>query len=178
MSDTRVEYDQVVKVCKDIFMKKMQDYGASWRVFRLSSVADQLYIKANRIRTLEETNLSLVGEGIYPEYIGIINYSIIALIQLELGVADTDDLTIARAEELYDRHFTETRDLMLRKNHDYGEAWRSMQISSFTDMILVKLLRIRQIVDNKGRTIASEGIDANLHDMINYSVFALIKMQG
>jgi hypothetical protein len=178
MSDTRAEYDQAVKICKDIFMKKMQDYGASWRVFRLSSLVDQLYIKANRIRTLEQKSLSLVGEGIYPEYIGIVNYSIIALIQIELGISDTDDLTVEKAEHLYDRHFMETRDLMLRKNHDYGEAWRSMQISSFTDMILVKLLRIRQILDNKGKTVASEGIDANLHDMINYSVFALIKMQG
>lgn len=176
MPDTSLQYDRAAAECRDIFVRKMKDYGASWRILRPSSITDQLFIKANRIRSLEEKGVSRVGEGIRPEYVGLVNYSIMGLIQLELGAANEPDLAPAEAEQLYDRHLATSKALMERKNHDYGEAWRDMRIKSLTDLILVKIHRIRQIEDNQGQTEVSEGIGANLHDMINYSIFALIKM--
>lgn len=175
MNKTSQEYDQAIKVCKDIFMKKMKDYGSSWRVFRPSSLTDQIYIKAQRIRTIEEKGEAKINEDIRSEFIGIINYCIIALIQLELSQDTSIQLDLSFAEKLYDHHTQTAKDLMLAKNHDYGEAWREMRISSFTDMMMVRILRIKQIEDNKGVTVASEGIESNYYDMINYGVFALIK---
>jgi hypothetical protein len=176
MDKTSQQYDHVISVCQDIFAKKMKDYGIAWRILRPSSMTDQIYIKAQRIRSLEEKGVSKVNEGIRPEYIGIINYCIMGLIQLEKGTADHDDLTPEETLELYKKYFAEAKTLMLDKNHDYGEAWRNMRMSSYTDLILMKIKRIKQIEDNQGKTIISEGIDANYMDMINYSVFALIKI--
>lgn len=176
MNNTSAQYDAVIAECRGEFEKKLRDYGPSWRIFRPQGITDQIFIKANRIRTLEEKRLSLVGEGIIGEFRGIINYSIIALIQLEKGAAKEPDLSADEVMTLYDRHAAEIKALMERKNHDYGEAWRDMRTSSFTDMILVKLLRIRQMEDNDGQTLISEGIDANFADILNYAVFALIKM--
>lgn len=176
MTSTSSQYDAVIAECRAEFEKKLSDYGPSWRIFRSQGITDQIFIKANRIRTLEEKKLSLVGEGIIGEFRGIINYSIIALIQLEKGAAKEPDMNVSEVMELYNKHSGEVKALMERKNHDYGEAWRDMRISSFTDMILVKLLRIRQIEDNDGQTLISEGIDANFADILNYAVFALIKM--
>src|SRR5690606_37295586 len=163
--------------CRSLFANKMKDYGCAWRIMRLPSVTDQIFIKAQRIRSLQENEVRKIDEDETGEFIGIINYSIIGLIQLQLGVADQPDLSSERALELYDLHAGQTKDLMLAKNHDYGEAWRDMRVSSLTDLILQKLLRVKQIEDNKGKTLVSEGIDANYQDMINYSVFALILMQ-
>lgn len=154
----------------------MKDYGASWRVLRPASLTDQIYIKANRIRTLEMLKESKVGEGIEPEYLGIINYCLMALIQLDLGFAQEPDLTPNAAEKLFVEKFEVAKNLMMAKNHDYGEAWRDMRVSSFTDLILVKLLRIKQIEDNQGKTEVSEGVDANYLDIVNYAVFALIQL--
>jgi len=176
MSNTVEEYNLILAKCKDIFTKKTMDYGTAWRVMRVPSITDQIYIKAKRIKTLEETGESKVGEGIVPEYIAMINYCIMGLIQLEKGFTDEADLQAEDALTSYLKHFEETRDLMLRKNHDYGEAWRDMRTHSLTDLILMKLLRIKQIEDNSGKTLISEGIDANYHDIINYSVFALIQL--
>ena len=162
--------------CRDIFSKKLHDYGAAWRIMRPESVTDQIFIKANRIRSLEVKGVSLVGEGIFPEFQAIVNYGIIGLIQLEMGYADTEDISPDKALELYDKHAKEALDLMLRKNHDYDEAWRAMRVSSYTDLILMKLNRNKQIDELGGKTIISEGIDSNYHDMINYSVFGLIKL--
>lgn len=162
--------------CRDIFAKKLKDYGAAWRIMRPASVTDQIFIKANRIRSIEVKGVTLVGEGIQPEFVGIVNYAIIGLIQLERGYADTEDMTADTALAEYDRHANAALELMLRKNHDYDEAWRSMRISSYTDLILMKLFRTKQIEENNGKTIISEGIDANYLDMINYSVFGLIKL--
>lgn len=162
--------------CRDIFSKKLHDYGAAWRIMRPESVTDQIFIKANRIRSLEVKGVSLVGEGIFPEFQAIVNYGIIGLIQLEMGYADTEDISPDKALELYDKHAKEALDLMLRKNHDYDEAWRAMRVSSYTDLILMKLNRTKQIEELGGKTIISEGIDANYLDMINYSVFGLIKL--
>ena len=177
MSQTDQQFDQVSTVCRNLFIKKMKDYGASWRILRQQSVTDQIFIKANRIRSIEIKGMSKVNEGIRSEFIGIVNYGIIGLIQLELGFSDTDDLTFDRGMELYDRFMAEAKKLMMDKNHDYDEAWRSMRIQSYTDLILTKILRTKQIEDNQGKTLASEGIDANYFDMINYSVFGLIKLQ-
>ena len=174
--ETGAQYDHASSECREVFVRKMRDYGASWRILRPSSITDQLFIKANRIRSLEEKGESRVGEGIRPEYVGLVNYSIMGLIQLEVGAANEPDLDTARAQQLYDRHLSEAKSLMERKNHDYGEAWRDMRLKSLTDLILVKIHRIRQIEDNEGRTEVSEGIAANLHDMVNYAIFALIKM--
>ncbi len=174
--NTAEEYDKIISVCEDIYRKKLQDYGPAWRILRPESLTDQIYIKANRIRNIQITGKNLVNEGIKTEFIGIINYSIIALIQLELGFADKVDIDNEKALELYRKYFEKAKELMLKKNHDYGEAWRQMRISSFTDLILMKIFRIKQIEDNKGKTVASEGIDANYYDIINYSVFALIKL--
>lgn len=174
--NTTTEYEAVIKVCKDLFLKKTKDYGTAWRILRLTSITDQIFIKAQRIRTLEEKQVSKVGEGIIPEYIGIINYCVIAMIQLDLGVDAALELSADEVEPLFDNKVQETKELMFAKNHDYGEAWRDMRISSLTDLILQKLYRVKQIEDNQGQTLASEGILANYQDMLNYSVFALIKL--
>jgi hypothetical protein len=176
MKNTSKEYDTVIATCRTLFINKMKDYGCAWRILRLPSLTDQIYIKAQRIRSLQENEVRKIDEDETGEFIGIINYSIMALIQLELGVADQPDLSVEKATELYDAKVKLTKDLMEDKNHDYGEAWRDMRVSSLTDLILQKLLRVKQIEDNKGKTLVSEGIDANYQDMINYSVFALILM--
>ena len=173
--DTKQQFEQVMAECRDLFAKKLHDYGAAWRIMRPVSVTDQIFIKANRIRSLEVKGVSLVGEGIYPEFMAIVNYGIIGLIQLELGFADREDLTAEAALEYYDKYAQTTLELMLKKNHDYDEAWRSMRISSYTDLILMKIYRTKQIEELKGETLVSEGVDANYMDMINYSVFGLIK---
>ena len=176
MKNTSQEYDKVIAICRTLFINKMKDYGCAWRILRLPSLTDQIFIKAQRIRSLQENEIRKIDEDETGEFIGIINYSIMALIQLELGVADQPDLDTAKATELYDAKIALTKKLMEDKNHDYGEAWRDMRVSSLTDLILQKLLRVKQIEDNKGKTLVSEGIDANYQDMINYSVFALILM--
>ena len=176
MKDTSREYDAVVSTCRELFMNKMKDYGCAWRILRLPSLTDQIYIKAQRIRSLQQNQIRKVDEGEAPEFIGIINYSVMALIQLEKGVAEQPDLSNGEVEQLYDAMINRTKELMENKNHDYGEAWREMRVSSLTDLILQKLLRIKQIEDNQGRTLVSEGIGANYEDMINYAVFALILM--
>ena len=176
MKNTSKEYDTVIATCRALFINKMKDYGCAWRILRLPSLTDQIYIKAQRIRSLQENEVRKIDEDETGEFIGIINYSIMALIQLELGVADQPDLSVEKATELYDAKVKLTKDLMEDKNHDYGEAWREMRVSSLTDLILQKLLRVKQIEDNKGKTLVSEGIDANYQDMINYSIFALILM--
>lgn len=161
--------------CHDLFAKKLHDYGASWRILRPSSLTDQLYIKAKRIRSLEITGLSLVGDGIRPEFIALINYGIVGLIQLEQGFADTVDMTPEEALTVYDKHAAEAFELMRKKNHDYGEAWREMRVSSYTDFILTKLQRIKELEDLGGEALVSEGIDANYMDIINYAVFGAIR---
>jgi hypothetical protein len=176
MNTTSAAYDSVIATCRSLFSKKMKDYGCAWRILRLPSLTDQIFIKAQRIRSLQENEVRKVDEGEAGEFIGIINYSIMALIQLELGVADQPDLTDEVAASWYDAKVKETKELMENKNHDYGEAWRDMRVSSFTDLIIQKLLRVKQIEDNKGKTLVSEGIDANYQDMINYDIFALILM--
>ena len=176
MKDTKQQFEQVIATCRDLFSKKLHDYGAAWRIFRPGSVTGQIFIKASRIRSLEIKGVSLVGEGIRPEFIAIVNYGIIGLIQLKFGYAEKDDLTVEKALEYYDAFATEALELMLAKNHDYDEAWRTMRISSYTDLILMKLYRTKQIEALSGKTLVSEGIDANYMDMINYSVFALIKL--
>lgn len=176
MKNTSQEYDTVVAICRSLFINKMTDYGSAWRILRLPSLTDQIYIKAQRIRSLQENDVRKIDEDESGEFIGIINYSIMALIQLELGIVDQPDLEVLRATSLYDTKIKITKELMEAKNHDYGEAWREMRVSSLTDLILQKLLRVKQIEDNKGKTIVSEGIDANYQDMINYSIFALILM--
>lgn len=175
MEKTNKQYDQVILTCRSVFEKKMKDYGTSWRILRPISLTDQIYIKASRIRSLEEKGISKVNEGIRPEFIGIINYAIIGLIQLELEPSETE-LEKEKTLELYDRYFQTAKSLMQDKNHDYGEAWRKMRISSYTDLILMKLKRTKQIENNQGKTVVSEGIDANYLDIINYGVFALIKI--
>lgn len=175
MSHTEQQFDYVTTICHDIFIKKMKDYGASWRILRQQSVTDQIFIKASRIRSIEIKGVSKVDEGIRSELIAIVNYGIIGLIQLELGFADTDDLSFDKGMEFYDKYLQQAKNLMKAKNHDYDEAWRSMRTQSYTDLILTKILRTKQIEDNQGVTLASEGIDANYFDMINYAVFGLIK---
>lgn len=174
---TLQSYDQTITHCRDLFLKKNADYGTSWRVLRISSILDQIFIKANRIKTLEENGFqNKINEGVVPEYIGIINYSVIALIQIQLGSSDKlfDEHQLST---LFDDWTAKTRQLMLDKNHDYGEAWRSMQVSTFTDMILMRILRMRQIMENDGKTKISEGLESNLQDMINYAIFALIRIE-
>ncbi len=175
VSNTAKEYDHIIAKCRDIFAKKMHDYGTAWRILRSSSLTDQIFIKAQRIRTIEELKEKKVDEGVEDEYIGIINYSIMAIIQLNLGTS-SEELDHQKALGLFDKRFSEAKDLMLKKNHDYGEAWRDMRNSSITDLILMKILRIKQIEDNKGQTLISEGLEANYLDMINYAVFSLIKL--
>ena len=177
MSKTSQEYDKVIAICRQLFTNKMQDYGSAWRILRLPSLTDQIFIKAQRIRSLQQNEIRKVNEDETGEFIGIINYCIMALIQLDLGVVDQPDLDSVKAIQLYDDKIAATKSLMEDKNHDYGEAWREMRVSSLTDLILQKLLRVKQIEDNKGKTLVSECIDANYKDMINYSVFALILMK-
>ncbi|HET8753909.1 MAG TPA: DUF1599 domain-containing protein [Salinimicrobium sp.] len=177
MQDTSEQYDAVVQNCRQLFINKMKDYGCAWRILRLPSLTDQIFIKAQRIRSLQQNAVRKVDEGELPEFIGIINYSVMALIQLEKGVAEQPDLSEEEVTQLYDQKIAETKQLMENKNHDYGEAWREMRISSLTDLILQKLLRIKQIEDNNGKTLVSEGIAANYEDMINYAIFALILLQ-
>ena len=176
MANTSEQYDKAVKSCQVIFEKKMKDYGSAWRVLRTSSLTDQLYIKAKRIRSIEEKGISKVDEGVQSEFIALVNYSVMALVQLEMGYSEDLHLDAEIALEHYTKYISTAKGLMENKNHDYDEAWRTMRISSLTDLILQKILRIKQIEDNSGATLISEGIDANYLDMINYAVFALIKL--
>ena len=174
---TQQQFEKVMEECRALFVKKLHDYGAAWRILRPSSLTDQIYIKANRIRSIETKGVALVDEGIRPEFIGIVNYAIIGLIQLEKGYSEKpDDMTKEEAAEAYDKHANAALQLMLRKNHDYDEAWRGMRISSYTDLILMKVFRTKQIESLEGDTLVSEGIDANYMDMLNYAVFGLIKL--
>ena len=177
MKETLQQFDQVVSVCRELFKNKLHDYGAAWRILRPASVTDQIFIKANRIRSLETKGKSLVDEGIKPEFMAIVNYGLIGLIQLELGYAENDDLSVDDALALYDKHLKEVLDLLKAKNHDYDEAWRNMRIESYTDLILMKIHRTKQIEALSGETLVSEGIDANYMDMINYAIFGLIKLE-
>ncbi|MDR2969524.1 MAG: DUF1599 domain-containing protein [Tannerellaceae bacterium] len=177
MADTNRQFESTIAQCRELFEKKLKDYGPSWRILRPESVTDQLFIKANRIRSLEIKGISKVNEGIRPEFTAIVNYGVVGLIQLALGFSDTTDITNEEALSLYDKYITETKELMYAKNHDYGEAWRSMRISSYTDLILTKIYRTKQIESNAGKTLVSEGIDANYMDMINYALFGLIKLE-
>ncbi len=175
---TSQQFDSVIEDCKDIFIKKMKDYGTAWRILRTTSLTDQIYIKAKRIRSIDDKGAQKIEEGVKPEFIGIINYSVMALIQLELGVDEENvELPINEVEKLYSKYVAEAKKLMEDKNHDYGEAWRNMRISSLTDIILMKLLRVKQIEDNDGKTNISEGLDANYFDILNYSIFAMIKLK-
>ena len=174
--DTNKEFEAIMAECRELFAKKLHDYGASWRILRPSSLTDQLFIKAKRIRSLEIKKESLVGEGIRPEFVALINYGIVGLIQTEKGFADTVDITVDEALELYDRYANEALELMKRKNHDYDEAWRSMRVSSYTDFILTKLQRIKEIEDLNGETLVSEGVEGHYMDIINYAVFGAIKL--
>lgn len=176
MQHTSQQYDAVINTCRELFQKKAKDYGTAWRILRLPSLTDQIFIKAQRIRSLQENEIRKVDEGERSEFIGIINYSIMALIQLKKGVVEQPDLSAKEAVALYDKEVSITKELMENKNHDYGEAWRDMRVSSLTDLILQKLLRVKQIEDNQGATLVSEGIDANYQDMVNYAVFALIHL--
>lgn len=175
MTKTEQQFEHVIANCRDIFIKKMSDYGPAWRILRPTSITDQLYIKVMRIRSIQTKGESKVGESIEGEFIAIVNYAAMGIIQLELGFADEIDIPREKALELYDKYVEESKQLMLRKNHDYGEAWRSMRVSSLADIILQKVFRTKQIEDNEGVTLASEGVDANYFDMLNYAVFALIK---
>lgn len=177
MPDTSKQFDTIIAECRTLFINKMKDYGSAWRILRLTSLTDQIFIKAQRIRGLQRNSERRVDEGEASEFIGIINYSIMALIQLKKGVVEQPDLSLEEATKLYDQEVAVTKQLMMDKNHDYGEAWREMRVSSLTDLILQKLLRVKQIEDNQGKTLVSEGIDANYQDMINYSVFALIHLK-
>ncbi len=176
MKNTSQQYDASIAICRDIFAKKLRDYGTSWRMFRISSITDQVFIKAQRVRTIEQAGSQKIADDIRGEYIGMVNYSIIALIQLELKDDKRMEMPAEETLKLYDKYASAARSLMEDKNHDYGEAWRDMRISSLTDLILVKLLRIKQIEDNDGATVISEGIDANYFDIINYAIFALIRL--
>ena len=174
MESTEDQYQKIISKSRLLFEKKMKDYGSAWRILRMSSLTDQIFIKAQRIRSIQKNIDQKIDEGINSEFIGIVNYSLMALIQIEKGIVEQPDINILEALKLYDKKIKITYDLMLKKNHDYGEAWREMRVSSLTDLIIQKLLRVKQIEDNKGKTIISEGIEANYQDIINYSVFALI----
>ncbi|MCC8171748.1 MAG: DUF1599 domain-containing protein [Parabacteroides sp.] len=176
MADTKQQFDEVIGICRELFSKKLKDYGPSWRIMRPQSVTDQLFIKANRIRSLEIKGTSMINEGIMPEFIAIVNYGVVGLIQLDKGFSDTTDISNEEALALYDRYIAAAKELMYAKNHDYDEAWRSMRISSYTDLILMKLYRTKQIESHHGQTLVSEGVDANYMDMINYALFGLIKL--
>jgi len=176
LQHTANQFDHVIAHCRELFTKKTRDYGTAWRILRTPSLTDQIFIKAQRIRTLEEKGQSKVGEGIDDEFVGIINYAVMALIQMQLPETTSTELSAEEATARYDEQVAITKSLMLNKNHDYGEAWRDMRVSSFTDLILMKLLRIKQIEDNHGKTIVSEGIDSGYRDILNYAVFALIQL--
>ena len=176
MNQTEAQYRQIIDRCRDLFLKKNHDYGTAWRILRIPSITDQLFIKAKRIRTLQETGVNKVGEGIEPEFIGIINYCVMALIQMQLSDDSRMDIPTDELETLYDEQVNRVMTLLFAKNHDYGEAWREMRVSSMTDIILMKLLRTKQIEDKQGQTLVSEGVEANYMDMINYAVFCLIKL--
>ena len=176
MQQTSQQYDAVIQTCRELFSKKAKDYGTAWRILRLPSLTDQIFIKAQRIRGLQQNDVRKVDEDERSEFIGIINYSIMALIQIKKGVVEQPDLAAEEAIALYDEQVAITKKLMEDKNHDYGEAWRDMRVSSLTDLILQKLLRVKQIENNKGATLVSEGVDANYQDMVNYAVFALIHL--
>lgn len=176
VSQTSTQYDSIISRCKDIFLKKMKDYGTAWRILRVSSITDQIFIKAQRIRSIEEKGTQKVDEGIDSEFVGIINYCVIALIQIEMGNENNLEMSESEVVLHFDKHVIESKRLMEDKNHDYGEAWRGMRTSSMTDLILMKLLRIKQIEDNQGATLISEGVAANYYDIINYAAFALIKL--
>lgn len=178
MHSTSAQFDDVITICRDLFQKKMKDYGTAWRVLRPSSITDQIYIKVNRIRTLQMTDVKMVDESEEDEFIAIVNYSIIGLIQLEKGFSDEINADAKETMTLYNSYAQKAKELMERKNHDYGEAWREMRISSITDLIYQKVLRTKQIEDNNGATLVSEGLDANYFDMLNYAVFCLIKKMG
>ncbi|MEM6863686.1 MAG: DUF1599 domain-containing protein [Bacteroidota bacterium] len=177
MQQTSQQYDDIIQECRELFIKKTKDYGTAWRILRLPSLTDQIFIKAQRIRSLQQNSTRKVDEGEIPEFMGIINYSIMALVQLQKGVSDQPDMSEKEALDLYNIQIEITKTLMENKNHDYGEAWRDMRVSSLTDLILQKLLRVKQIENNKGETLVSEGIEANYQDMINYAVFALIHLK-
>ena len=176
MTQTEIEFDEALESCERIFRLKLEDYGASWRMMRPSSITDQLFIKAKRIRSLEEKRVSAVGEGILDEFKAIVNYSVVGIIQLELGASDHKDITPEEAMVRYRAIVDRTKALMLKKNHDYDEAWRGMRVSSYTDLILTKIERVKEIEDNSGRTKCSEGISSNYQDMMNYAVFGIIKL--
>ncbi len=179
MKETSAQYDKVIEKCKDVFLKKTHDYGTAWRILRPSSLTDQIYIKASRIRSIQEKGVQKIGDDIREEFIGIVNYATMALIQLDLGAVEgKDDVSMPadKALELYLKYLNKAKALMMDKNHDYGEAWREMRISSLTDIILMKLFRLKQIEDNKGEVLISEGPEGSYNDIINYSVFALIKI--
>ncbi len=177
MENTLRQFEEVIQKCKTVFISKTRDYGTAWRILRPSSLTDQIYIKAKRIRNIEELARQKVADSVESEYVGIINYSAMALIQLEKSDNAKVELTVEEVEVLYDQQINITKELMIQKNHDYGEVWREMRRSSFTDMILMKLLRVKQIEDNKGETLVSEGLDANYRDVINYAIFALINIE-
>lgn len=176
MHNTLKQFDSAVSTCKDIFMKKMHDYGTAWRILRTSSITDQIFIKAQRIRSIEEKGTQKVEEDVTSDFIGIYNYAVIGLTQISLKDDQRTEIPAKEIELQFDRHSKQARTLMLDKNHDYGEAWREMRVSSLTDLILMKLLRIKQIEDHKGQTLVSEGIDANYYDVMNYAIFALIRL--
>lgn len=176
MPNTEAQFDKAIASCRNIFAAKLKDYGPSWRLMRPASITDQIYIKANRVRSLEVKGESWVGEGILPEFMAMVNYGIVGLIQLEKGYADGKDMSVEQALALYDSYMSRTKELMLAKNHDYDEAWRLMRVSSYTDLILTKIMRTKEIEDNDGMTEVSEGIDANYMDIINYAVFGIIKL--
>jgi len=177
MEQTIAEYDSIIKKCEDIFAKKMKDYGSAWRILRISSLTDQIFIKAQRIRSIEQKGEQKIQEGVEGEFVGIVNYAIVGLIQLDLGVSElAEEMDYNEVMNMFSKHANVAKELMIAKNHDYGEAWRDMRVSSLTDLILQKILRVKQIEDNHGVTLISEGVDANYLDMLNYAVFALIKL--
>ena len=178
MEQTIAEYDSIIKKCEDIFAKKMKDYGSAWRILRISSLTDQIFIKAQRIRSIEQKGEQKIHEGVAGEFVGIVNYAIVGLIQLDLGVSElAEEMDYNEVMNIFSKHANVAKELMIAKNHDYGEAWRDMRVSSLTDLILQKILRVKQIEDNHGVTLISEGVDANYLDMLNYAVFALIKLE-
>ena len=178
MKNTIAEYDSIIKKCEDIFAKKMKDYGSAWRILRISSLTDQIFIKTQRIRSIEQKGEQKIDEGISNEFVGIVNYAVIGLIQLDLGVSElAEEMDYNEVMNIFSKHVNIAKELMIAKNHDYGEAWRDMRVSSLTDLILQKILRVKQIEDNEGATLISEGVDANYLDMLNYAVFALIKLE-
>ena len=178
MEQTITEYYSIIKKCEDIFAKKMKDYGSAWRILRISSLTDQIFIKAQRIRSIEQKGEQKIQEGVGGEFVGIVNYAIVGLIQLDLGVSElAEEMDYNEVMNIFSKHANVAKELMIAKNHDYGEAWRDMRVSSLTDLILQKILRVKQIEDNHGVTLISEGVDANYLDMLNYAVFALIKLE-